>query len=86
MKTRQTGYNMLMFTSVQRCANRKHVFLHDGSTMTLSWHVSFPNNTDKKGEGETNVGLTPQCLIAGTAKNPFDWSMGSPTRTPVHGP
>lgn len=42
--------------------------------------------TKKKGKGETDVELTLQCLIRGTAKNPFDWSTGFPAHTPVHSP
>lgn len=38
-----------------------------------------------EGEGD-DVELTPQCLLGGTARNPFDWSMGFPTPTPVRGP
>ena len=34
---------MLIFTSVQLCAKRKRDSLHDDT----SWHVTFPNNTDK---------------------------------------
>lgn len=76
-----------MFTSVQLCANRKTWFSAWGQHNDMSWHVSFPNNTDKKkGKGETDVELTLQCLIRGTAKNPFDWSTGFPAHTPVHSP
>lgn len=35
---------MLMFTSVQLCANRKR----DSQHGDRSQHVSFPNNTDNK--------------------------------------
>lgn len=76
---------MLMFTPVQLCANRKHDFLH-----VAQWHCPGTSPSQiiltKKGKGGNGCGADSAVLIRGTAKNPFDWSMGCPTRTPVHGP
>lgn len=72
---------MLLFTSVQLCASKKPDFPHDDSTKTHSGMSPSQIILTKK-KKRKKVGLTPrcQCLLRGTTKNPFDWSMGLPAQ------
>lgn len=73
---------MLMFTSLQLCANRKHDFLHDGGTVTCpGMSPSQIILTKKRGEGGNRCGADSK-VSRGTDKNPFDWIMGFPAPTP----
>jgi hypothetical protein len=58
---------MLMFTSVQWCANRKCDFSHDDNTMTHPRMTPSQIILTKK-KKKKDVGLTPQCLLRCTTK------------------
>lgn len=79
---------MLMFTSVQLCAKRKQALLNGDSTVTCPGmspsQIILTENT--KQNQKHDMGLTPQCSLRGTTKNPLTGTWGFLLSTPVCGP